>query len=242
MITLDPAKITTLILGHSSEGREIAMRFAQIESGKFTMGSPQEEKGRDNDEIQQEITIEKGFRMAITEVTQSQWKAIMGTTPWKNQEQVKDGEHFPASFVNWEDALAFCQKLSQKTGKTARLPTQSQWEFACRAGTTTAYSFGNDESQLPDYGWFGGVVGDGNAKEEPYAHCVGSKKPNPWGLQDMHGNMWEWCSDQDGAWCFLRGGCWFVESQYCRSADRRKDFPDTRNNIFGFRVCLDIPE
>ncbi len=146
------------------------------------------------------VTLTKPFSLGKTEVTQGQWKSVMDTEPWDGQDNVKADKDNPATYVNWDDATDFCKKLTEierKSGKLKaneeyRLPTEAQWEYACRAGTTTAFSFGDDESKLGEYAWY-----DGNTKniDREWAHKVGTKKPNPWGLHDMHGNVAEWCED-----------------------------------------------
>ena len=175
---------------------------------------------------------------------------------WSGKTNVEVGENFPATFVSWNDATAFCQRLTDTdhkngklpAGESYRLPTDAEWEYACRAGTTTAFSFGEDESKLGEYAWF-----SGNTVGKKYAHKVGIKKPNPWGLHDMHGNVWEWCSDwydgkliggvdpigpEEGSNRVNRGGCWWYSPDYCRSAFRYGYAPSYRNNdVLGFRVA-----
>jgi formylglycine-generating enzyme required for sulfatase activity len=101
--------------------------------------------------------------MGRTEVTQGQWKKVMGTEPWKGKEYVQEGDDYPAVYVSWDDAVEFCKKLSAMEGKVYRLPTEAEWEYACRGGTKTAFSFGDDEAELSKYAWWGGIVGNGNA-------------------------------------------------------------------------------
>jgi formylglycine-generating enzyme len=211
------------------------MKFKNIPAGTFMMGSPETEEGRIHDrEYLHKVTITKAFYMQTTEVTQAQWKAIMGTEPWKGKEYVKEGPDYAASYLSWYDAVAYCEKLSEREGKTYRLPTEAEWEYACRAGTETAWSFGNDEKVLGDYAWYHENAWD---IEEKHAHQVGLKKPNAFGLYDMHGNVGEWCFDcyredyykqspeQDpagpvGGPRVLRGGSWVLGVRYSRSADR----------------------
>jgi len=181
----------------------LGMTFIYCPSGSFTMGSPAAEQARFDNEAQVSVTISKGFYLGRTSVTQAQFKALMGATPWSGKDLVKEGDDYPATYVDWNDAAEFCRKLTARESQAGRLPkgyvcalpTEAQREYACRAGTTTAYSFGNDPSVLVDYAWWGGSLGDGNCKTEQYAHRVGQKKPNPWGFCDLHGNLWEWCRD-----------------------------------------------
>ena len=235
------------------------MELIEIPAGKFTMGSPAGEKNHQADEEQDAVTLTKPFGLGKTEVTQGQWEQVMGTEPWKGKENVQADKDGAAMYVSWDDATAFCQKLTdleRKAGKLKaneeyRLPTEAEWEYACRAGTTTAYSFGDDASTFGEYGWFSGNTVDGNSGEQ-YAHKVGIKKPNPWGLFDMHGNVWEWCSDGFGTTLSggtdpvgpnggsdrgLRGGGWGINQDGCRSAYRYDVVPSFRRSALGFRVA-----
>ena len=172
-----------------------------------------------------------GFSIGVHEVTQSQYEQVMGV----NASSFK-GANNPVEQVTWDDAVAFCAKLSSlpaevAAGRVYRLPTEAEWEYACRAGTTTAYSFGDDEKDLGKYAWFG----DNSGKR---THAVGEKLPNDWGLYDMHGNVWEWCSDADGS---RRGGSWGNGATDCWSAIRYTDGPTGRYDGSGFRLALSSP-
>jgi len=233
------------------EKNSIGMELVLIPPGKFTMGSPASEQNRSADETQVDVTLTKSFSLGKTEVTQGQWRAVMGTTPWTGKEKVREGDNFPVTYVNWEDAIAFCKTLSAKENVAYRLPTEAEWEYACRAGTTTQFSFGDNESSLSSYAWWGNLSGDGNAKEEKYVHEVGRKRSNPFGLHDMHGNVWEWCEDlyacqlpggtdplvAEGSVWELRGGSWNSDAAFCRSASRNWSSPAYRNFSLGFRVA-----
>jgi formylglycine-generating enzyme required for sulfatase activity len=233
----------------------IGMTLNRIPAGTFMMGSPESELDRGGNEHQHKVTITKPFYMQTTEVTQGQWKALMGTEPWQGKSFVKEGPSYAASYVNWDDATAYCKKLSEKEGKTYRLPTEAEWEYACRAGTNTTWSFGNDEKELGDYAWY-----DENARDidEKYAHQVRLKKPNAFGLYDMHGNVWEWCDDYYGADYYkqspeknprgpasgslrvFRGGWWLDVARSARSAHRGRFVAVPRNLLSGFRLVREL--
>jgi WD40 repeat protein/formylglycine-generating enzyme required for sulfatase activity len=187
-----PASSTPTAPATESITNTVGMTLNKIPAGTFVMGSPEDEEGRKDDEYQHKVTITKPFYMQSTEVTQGQWKEVMGTEPWKGKQYVKEGSNNAATYVSWNDAVAFCKKLSEREGKTYCLPTEAEWEHACRAGTETRWSFGDDEKALGDYAWYKENAGDIGEK---YAHRVGRKKPNRFGLHDMHGNIWEWCHD-----------------------------------------------
>jgi sulfatase modifying factor 1 len=234
---------------------KIGMTLNLIPAGSFIMGSPDSEKDRKDDEDQHMVTISKAFYMQTTEVTQGQWMAVMGTEPWKGKSYVKEGPNNAASYVSWNDAVAYCKKLSEKEGKTYRLPTEAEWEYACRAGTETAWSFGDDEKALGDYAWY---EENSSAINEKYAHQVGLEKPNAFGLYDMHGNVLEWCHDYfgkdyynqplekdprgpaSGSSRVLRGGSWNRDSRSTRSAYRRWNVAGFRGNYDGFRLVREL--
>jgi len=225
-------------------GSGVSMRFIEIKPGRFMMGSPESERGRDDDETQHEVMISKAYWLGQTEVTQAQWQAVMGSDP----SRFTGNPSHPVEGVSWNDAQEFCRRLSQKTGMTFRLPTEAEWEYACRAGTTTAYSAGDDPSRLSEYAWFTGNTG-GMAGTKP----VATRKPNAWGLHDMHGNVWEWCSDwygnyssrsvtdpqgpRSGTGRVLRGGSWVDYSGYCRASARVASNPGVDGVNYGFRAA-----
>ena len=234
----------------------VGMLLVPIPAGTFMMGTPETEKLGFDNEHQHQVTISNAFYMQTTEVTQGQWKAAMGTEPWKSSDRDKEGANYPATCVSWEDAVAYCEKLSAKEGKTYRLPTEAQWEYACRAGTKTIWSFGNDENQLGEYAWYRENT---RAIGEGYAHQVGQKKPNAFGLYDMHGNVWEWCHDYYGegyykpspatdpqgpawgVWHLFRGGSWQYLTRGTRSAERGAHGEGLISpEVFGFRVVREL--
>ena len=238
---VEERKLLTLDLGGG-----VSMELALVPAGEFIMGSPKTETGRAKHEgPQHEVTIGKAFYMGVCEVTQQQYASIMRKNPSKFL-----GRENPVDQVSWNEAVDFCRKLSQRVGKTVRLPTEAEWEYACRAGSKTRYCFGNSDRYLGSYAWYGGSSGG-------KTHPVGKKRPNAWGLYDMHGNVWEWCGDWyaesyaglkttdpqgpgSGKSRVLRGGTWYNSSQNCRSARRGSALPGSRGHrfSFGFRVAL----
>ena len=224
----------------------ITLEMVNLPAGEFLMGSPDSDSDAQSREKPQHQVQVNSFAIGKYPVTQAQYEAVMGTNPsW-----FKNNPQNPVEKVSWDDAQAFCQKLSQITGKTYRLPTEAEWEYACRAGTTTRYYFGDNANQLGDYAWY-----DGNSQNT--THPVGQKKPNAWGLYDMSGNVWEWCEDDwhdnyigaptDGsAWItnnndndydyrIPRGGSWYNIPNLCRSAFRNYNYRRLFFNV-GFRV------
>jgi len=224
----------------------IGMEFKLIPAGTFTMG----DASGLNNETPHEVTLTKPFKMGVHEVTQDQYEQVMGVNPSEYK-----GADNPVETVSWEDAVEFCRKLSElpaekEAGNVYRLPTEAEWEYACRARTTTKFSFGDDESDSDDYGWY-------SENSDQKTHPVGSKLPNAWGLYDMHGNVWEWCQDWEedypsgsvtdpsGAtsgsyrsYRVFRGGSWSSTAGDCRSAYRSSFEPSLRHGIIGFRVSL----
>lgn len=223
-------------------GGGVQATLVWIEPGLFMMGSPSGESGRDSDENpQHRVTITKGFWLGQTEVTQGQWQAVMGNNP----SGFTGNDDHPVERVSWNDAKSFCKRLSEQTGSHVRLPSEAEWEFACRAGTTTPFNTGNTISTAQanyngNYTYGSGGKGVNRAKTMP----VGSFSANAWGLYDMHGNVYEWCEDwygdypsgtavdptgpQTGLYRVLRGGSWDYGPKGCRSANRNWNTPDTR--------------
>ena len=229
----------------------VDMKFTAVPAGEFVMGSSESEQWHIYNEMQQRMKLSKPFYLGVFAVTQGQWRAVMGKNPSDLPIDLKADDDLPVNHVSWDDAVAFCQKLSEKEGHKYRLPTEAQWEYACRAGTTTRYNTGDDENALKEAGWYGS-----NSDNKP--HSVGQKKQNAWGFYDMHGNVWQWCADWyyerypegdvvhtpgagEGTLRVLRGGCWSAGPAFCRSACRRGNTPSTENGNTGFRVALDFP-
>lgn len=227
------------------------LEMVDIPAGKFNMGSNEYE---DEKPIHQVIV--PAFQIGKYPVTQAQYQAVMGNNP----SRFSGNPQNPVESVTWFNAQAFCEKLSQLTGKNYRLPTETEWEYACRAGTETLFSFGDDKDKLGDYAWF-----DGNSNNT--THPVGEKRPNPWKIYDMHGNVWEWCADQHHenyvnkpdnirengslAWrdnnitnkssIIRRGGSWCRDPLVCSSAYRGRSVAEICNHDIGFRVVCDLP-
>ena len=256
----------------------ISLPMLPIPPGRFLMGSPPEEEGRYDDEgPQHEVELQEFF-LTQTPITQAQWRAV---ALWQLQEhedaelwpetldpdpvnKLGDAERFigpqrPVVNVSWNDAMAFCQRLRLRTGKNYTLPSEAQWEYACRAGTSTPFHFGETiSSELANYN---GTETYGDSPKGMYLETttdVGMFPANAWGLHDMHGNVWEWCADywhpnykealederpwmdvnaKESIFRLLRGGSWYSLPRYCRSAYRNIDHPGFRLNSFGFRVC-----
>ena len=244
-----------------------------IPPGRFWMGSPEEEPERRDDEGPQHLVQLQGFFLSQTPITQVQWRQVAQWRPLKgegawnrklnpNPSQF-EGDQRPVEQVSWEDAMEFCRRVSQRTGRRYTLPSEAQWEYACRAGTTTPFHFGSTISTKLANHSGNDAYGDGAKGEfRQQTTDVASFPANPWGLHDMHGNVWEWCADhrhgnyegapEDGsAWIdeeakdnkssmyvwLLRGGSWFYHPAACRSACRLIARPDYRLFTFGLRVC-----
>ena len=235
----------------------VELTMVKIKAGTFLMGSPEKESGRDSQEKQHLVTLTEDYWLGKFAVTQGHWKAVMGNNPSRFQK----GDNYPVEYVSWNDARKFCIKLNELCASQLPeryrfdLPTEAQWEYACRAGTTTALNNGKDlnrmqlfitgVSPLNEIGWY--------EKNSDSTHEVGKKRPNAWDLFDMHGNVLEWCLDWYGSYDgnatdptgpvsgemrVARGGCWDYGAKLCRSANRSCYYPSKRDNDVGFRLAL----
>ncbi len=253
------------------------MTFVYIPAGSFAMGSPPDEKGREEDETLHQVTLSQGFYMQATELTVSQWRAFVEDTgyqstaletgcmvledgewevgkgyDWRNPGFLQEDDH-PVTCVSWEDAQAFAAWLSEKAEGAFRLPTEAEWEYACRAGTDTRFSWGNKADC--DKANFGNSWTNECGRKEPLRTVkTGTYPANPWGLYDMHGNTWEWTGDwfaeypegpaidpagpERGERRAVRGGSWWSYSRYCRSASRVRNSPDQAFQTLGFRLVM----
>ena len=255
----------------------LGMRFTRIAPGTFAMSSKDAEKERDdNTERAHTVTLTKPYLLGLYEVTRGQFAAFVKDAGYKTDAEkgvglsigsggedrswrnpgIDQGDDHPVVQVSWNDATEFCKWLSKKEGRTYRLPTEAEWEFACRAGTTTVYSLGNtifvnQANYDGNTRYRGGKTGVNRARTTP----VGSFAPNAWGLYDMHGNVWEWCADwlapfgrgdvtdpvgpDKGLAKVMKGGSWYDEARHCRCAERGGLAPANRSFDIGFRVALD---
>jgi formylglycine-generating enzyme required for sulfatase activity len=241
----------------------LGMKLALIPAGEFLMGSPDsDEIALDREKPQHQVKITRPFYLGVYLVTHADYEKVMGDNP----SRFKGHRRRPVEQVSWFDAVAFCNQLSDLErypryyensgdevsivdGNGYRLPTEAEWEYACRAGTTSKWSFGDEESQLPEYAWY-------DANSDNTTHPVGEKEANPWGLHDMHGNVAEWCWDRHDEDYYrdspvsdpmgpgagnrrgLRGGAFVnVNARYLRSADRFRTFPTDQINCVGFRLA-----
>jgi formylglycine-generating enzyme required for sulfatase activity/serine/threonine protein kinase len=228
-------------------GGGVKMELILIPAGEFTMGSPESDNNaRDEEKPQHQVRISRPFYLGKYLVTQEQWESLMGNSPSDSK-----GTKNPVEFVSWDDVQVFLDRLNAKSGGQGGkylLPTEAQWEYACRAGSEARYSFGEDEGQIGEYAWY-----DKNSGHK--THPVGTKKPNAWNLYDMHGNVWEWCQDWYGGGYYadsppddppgpatglshvVRGGDWNGDAKSHRSALRGRYTPENRRNYLGFRVA-----
>ncbi len=251
----------------------IDMKLAYIPAGKFLMGSPSSEPERDANELQHEVEISRPFYLGVYPVTQAQWLKVMPKNPSHFDARNGGGPLYPVDQVRPAEAAEFCRKLSalpeeKKAGRVYRLPTEAEWEYACRAGTKTAFNVGHSLSSTQAN--FNGNYPYGSGTKGPFLRKtskVGSYPPNAWGLYDMHGNVWQWCSDfydpdyyktspakdprgpakgvmstgfQPNCFVVIRGGCWLDEARACRSARRFRLQPSEPYQWVGFRVACDV--
>ncbi len=234
--------------GETRELTALKIKFCWCPNGTFNMGSPADALGSERNEQQFEVSLSKGFWMQQTEVTQAQYEALMGVNPSHFR-----GDANPVESVDFSDAKEFCRRLCElppekNSENLYRLPTEAEWEYACRAGSTSSFCFGDDEGMLEEYGWF-------NKNANRTTHAVGGKKPNAWGLHDMHGNVSEWCRDfyaaypsaaqtdphgpEAGDQITVRGGGWFFVPQNARSAHRDAYQQAARYVGLGFRLVAE---
>ena len=210
----------------------VGMALVLVAPGALVVGSPQDEIGRDDNEEQRDVRVPAPFYLGTTEVTQAQWAAVMGK-PYKTR---FEGDNLPVDSVSLEDARAFVRALSEKEGRSYRLPSEAEWEYACRAGTTTPWSFGGHLGPARANTRFAGQEGGAALSGSREATApVASYPPNGWGLHDMHGNVWEWTDD-----AILRGGAWNFSPDAARSAARMELDAAVHYDCIGFRVALDI--
>jgi formylglycine-generating enzyme required for sulfatase activity len=230
---------------------DVSMEFVWIEPGDFLMGSPESEIGRFGWEgPRHQVTISRGFWLGKYEITQTQWEGVMGTSPWVGENGVAVGPNHPAVHISWNDVQEFLQQLNKPAGEEIYgLPSEAEWEYACRAGTQTTWSFGDDEGLLKKYAWYLGSACKGG---ECAVRAVGTRTPNEWGGYDMHGNVWEWVQDwysefdaepkldpqgaAAGTGRVVKGGTYYSEAQYTRSAYRYRYSPGVRDEDLGARI------
>jgi eukaryotic-like serine/threonine-protein kinase len=252
-----PADTARPVLSPKTWTNSLGMTFVRIEPGKFVMGST---KGSD-EKPPHTVKITRPYSLGAHEVTQRHYQAVMGVNP----SRFKGSDGLPVEQVSWLDAVTFCNKFSEKEGRAPcyringeevtvvegdgyRLPTEAEWEYACRAGSTIRYPFGDNEAELGEYAWF-----SGNSTSQ--THPVGQKRPNRWGLYDMLGNVWEWCQDGYDAGYYatsppvdppgpsgatsrvFRGGGWNSPPADCRPACRNRGAPVNRSTDLGFRLA-----
>jgi formylglycine-generating enzyme required for sulfatase activity len=256
-------------------GEGVRLELVQIRAGSFTMGSgvaPGPEWQVD-ERPEHKVTISRGYYLGKYHVTREQFAAFVKATGYRTEAE-KEGKAWglqangswaavaglawqnpgfpqtkddPVTCVSWSDAKEFCDWATKRTGRPVRLPTEAEWEYACRAGTKTKWSWGDDVGAAVEYAWL-----DKNSGR--MTHPVGQKKPNPWGLGDMHGHVWEWCQDWGGPYAatdavdptgpvsgdrrILRGGDWYLDARYARSAFRNHAGPSFRDTHVGFRVAV----
>jgi formylglycine-generating enzyme required for sulfatase activity len=248
----------------------LGMRLAVVPAGTFLMGSPEADRDAFPDEKPPHpVRIERPFLLGVYPVTQGEFRAVTGRNPSKFQTSGRDTSRRPVESVSWQEAIEFCNALSEAEGLAPfylssegepidpdadgyRLPTEAEWEYACRAGSKTRYYFGDDPARLRDHAWY-------RDNGESRTHTVGQKRPNAWGLYELHGNVWEWCWDgydadyyaaspESDPWGpgqaetrVLRGGSWLYNALLARSANRYRLAPSKTLNDLGFRIARAAP-
>lgn len=245
----DPPPMTQLVYLPDS----IPLQLQWIPAGTFTMGSPNDEPGRDADEgPPHRVSISKGFYIGTYEVTQIQWEVLMNENPAVFR-RLPDAGNRPVESVSWQDCQKFLRRLNGLNLGDFRLPTEAEWEYACRAGASTAFYWGDDRlyREVDEHAWV-------NSRSYAMTHPVGQKKPNAWGLYDMSGNVWEWCSDwyapypsqeeredpqgpSEGKAKVFRGGSWYDFPVSQRSANRHRHGLDQGYTAIGFRLVMEFP-
>ncbi len=256
-------KTTCSVPGTNSEiimlPGKVPLELIRIPAGTFLMGQrPGEQDAYPNKEMPQHpVNLSHDFWIGKYEVTKEQWIAVMGSAPWSGKQFVSEEPTTPAVYISWKDAVAFTTKLSEITGKAFRLSTESEWEYACRAGTATRFYWGDDPEfhQINTHAWW---RGNSLVTDKKQARPVGSMPPNPWGLYDMSGNVSEWCQDWHSYYIngpvtdpsgppiaehrVLRGGSWLSIGGHCRSSRRHHELPEMSHSDFGFRIALTCTE
>jgi len=234
-------------------GGDVKLELVWCPPGTFTMGSPANEDGREDDETRHKVTLTKGFWLGKYEVMQEEYEKLMGKNPSKFK-----GARNPVEEVSWNDAVAFCKKMTEQEraggrlpdGYEYRLPTEAEWEYAARGGPKSQGFTYSGSNSVGDVAWY-----DENSDRK--THAVGQRKPNEFGIHDMSGNVYEWCRDWSGSYPsgtaadptgagtgsfrVYRGGSWFSYARFCRSANRGGSAPTISNSYLGFRVALAAP-
>jgi formylglycine-generating enzyme required for sulfatase activity len=250
------------VLAAAQESKELTnslgMKLVLIPAGSFQMGSPANEEGGHADEVQHEVKLTKSFYLGATEVTQGQYLKVIGKNPSNFQKGTvrnDDTSDYPVESITWQNAVDFCRKLNElpeekAAGRSYRLPTEAEWEYACRAGMSGPFNATDEPEQLHHIAWY-------QTSSENSTHPVGELNPNAWGLHDMHGNVWEWCHDhfqnryekeavtdprgpKFGTDHVVRGGSFLSKQTHCRAASRFGHEPDHVAIDCGFRVVLQL--
>ncbi len=262
MKSIPGALALALLLGLGTAGAQLQeitielpgntpLEMLWVPPGTFTMGAPRGEANPQKfEDLQRQVTLTQGGYLGKYELTQEQWESVMGTRPWAGQSYVIEKPRAPATYLSWDDTQEFIAKLNEAKGSQHyRLPTEAEWEYSCRAGTITPWSFGTQDSLITEYAW----SHNNTWPFEPWSHEVGLKLPNPWGFYDMHGNAWEWVQawygdyetaggfidppgNAEGIYRVTRGGIFIAPPSGQRSASRDAGYPWYREGGAGFRL------